>query len=118
MKNSIRDEKIQISEENKKTINETVDETLKWLDDHQNDTKDVYENKLKELQDKLTPILTSATGDLFLLRTYLYYLIQINFITNFFHKKTVDNFYAKKFSERKTLVYFQKKYFYKNFLIK
>ena len=62
MKNSIRDEKVQISEDNKKTINETVDEALKWLDDHQNDSKDVYENKIKELQDKLTPILTSAAG--------------------------------------------------------
>lgn len=62
MKNSIRDEKVQVSEENKKTINETVDEALKWLDDHQNDSKDVYENKIKELQDKLTPILTSAAG--------------------------------------------------------
>ena len=62
MKNSIRDEKVQVSEENKKTINDTVDEALKWLDEHQNDTKDVYENKMKELQDKLTPILTSAAG--------------------------------------------------------
>jgi L1 cell adhesion molecule like protein len=62
MKNSFRDEKVQVSEENKKTINDTVDEALKWLDNHQNDSKDVYENKIKELQDKLTPILTSAAG--------------------------------------------------------
>jgi L1 cell adhesion molecule like protein len=62
MKNSMRDEKMQISEDNKKTINESVDEALKWLDSHQNESKDVYENKMKELQDKLTPILTSAAG--------------------------------------------------------
>ena len=62
MKNSIRDEKVQVSEDNKKTINDTVDEALKWLDNHQNDSKDVYENKIKELQDKLTPILTSSAG--------------------------------------------------------
>ena len=62
MKNSIRDEKVQVSEDNKKTINDTVDEALKWLDNHQNDSKDVYENKIKELLDKLTPILKSSAG--------------------------------------------------------
>ena len=62
MKNSIRDDKVKLSEDDKNTINESVEEGLKWLNDHQNDEKQVYEDKLKELQDKLTPILTKASG--------------------------------------------------------
>ena len=62
MKNSIKDEKVKIPEDDQKTINDTVEEELKWLNDHQNEEKQVYEDKLKELQDKLTPILTKAAG--------------------------------------------------------
>lgn len=62
MKNAVNDEKSTLSEEHKTTIKDSVDEGLKWLDSHQNETKDIYENKLKELQDKLTPILQSASS--------------------------------------------------------
>ena len=63
MKNSNTDEKSTLSEENKTTIKDTVDECLKWLDSHQNENKEVYNDKMKEIQDKLTPILqTASTG--------------------------------------------------------
>lgn len=62
MKNSATDEKSTLSEENKTTIKDSVDEGLKWLDSHQDESKDVYNDKLKEIQDKLTPILQTASG--------------------------------------------------------
>jgi L1 cell adhesion molecule like protein len=58
MRNSMRDEKAtQLPDDVKTTINDTVDEGLKWLETHQDESKTVYEDKLKELQDKLTPLL-------------------------------------------------------------
>jgi len=62
MRNSVKDEKATIPEEVKTNINESIDEGLKWLEEHQNETKQVYEDKMKELQDKLTPLLQSAGG--------------------------------------------------------
>ena len=62
MKNSIRDDKVKIPEDDQKTINDSVEQELKWLETHQNEDRKVYEDKLKELQDKLTPILTKASG--------------------------------------------------------
>ncbi len=62
MKNSIKDDKVKIPEDDQKTINESVEQELKWLETHQNEEKQVYEDKLKALQDKLTPILTKASG--------------------------------------------------------
>lgn len=60
MRNSIREEKIQISEENKKIINDTVDEELKWLETHQDESKQIYNDRLEEVSKKLTPILQST----------------------------------------------------------
>jgi heat shock protein 1/8 len=62
MKNSMRDEKVTVPEDVKNTINETVDENLKWLDTHQDESKQVYEDKMKEIQDKLTPLLSNLAG--------------------------------------------------------
>ena len=64
MRNNIKDEKIsaQIPEDVKTTINDSVDEGLKWLEDNQNETKSVYEDKMKEIQDKLTPLMGGAAG--------------------------------------------------------
>ena len=62
-KNILTDEKAaQLPEDLKNTITESVDEGLKWLDENQNETKSVYEDKMKELQDKLTPLLSSIQG--------------------------------------------------------
>ena len=62
MRNSIRDEQSQISEENKKIINDTVDEELKWLETHQDESKQIYNDRLEEVSKKLTPILQSSGG--------------------------------------------------------
>jgi L1 cell adhesion molecule like protein len=57
MKNSVNDEKSQIPENVKTEITNTVNDNLKWLESNQNESKTVYENKLKEIQDKLRPLL-------------------------------------------------------------
>ena len=64
MRNNIKDEKIsaQIPEDVKSTINDSVDEGLKWLENNQNETKSVYEDKMKEIQDKLAPLMGGAAG--------------------------------------------------------
>jgi len=62
MRNSMNDEKTStLPAETKTEINQTVDEGLKWLESNQNESKNVYDDKLKELQDKLLPLLQSAT---------------------------------------------------------
>lgn len=35
-----------------------IDESIKWLDDHREDKKEVYEEKMKEVEGKLSPILS------------------------------------------------------------
>lgn len=61
MKNSTLDEKSQIPEDTKATIKETVDSELKWLNENQDATKEVYDTRLKDVQDKLSPLLGSNT---------------------------------------------------------
>ena len=60
MKNAVNDEKSTVSEDNKKIITDTVDEGVKWLDEHQNEPKEAYTEKQEEYSKKLTPILQSA----------------------------------------------------------
>ena len=61
-KNILTDEKVTVPEDIKTTINETVEENLKWLESHQDESKQVYEDKMKEIQDKLTPLLSNLAG--------------------------------------------------------
>uniref|UniRef100_A0A6C0E193 Chaperone n=1 Tax=viral metagenome TaxID=1070528 RepID=A0A6C0E193_9ZZZZ len=63
MKNSVNEEKSQIPENVKTEITNTVNDNLKWLDSNQNESKTVYENKLKEIQDKLKPLLGGGNSD-------------------------------------------------------
>jgi len=62
MKNSTLDEKSQLPEDTKATIKETVDSELKWLNENQDATKEVYDTRLKDVQDKLSPLLGSNAG--------------------------------------------------------
>jgi L1 cell adhesion molecule like protein len=62
MKNSTLDEKSQLPEDTKTTIKETVDSELKWLNENQDATKEVYDSRLKDVQDKLSPLLGSGGG--------------------------------------------------------
>jgi L1 cell adhesion molecule like protein len=59
VKNSLNDEKIKdkLPKEVKDKIDKIVDDGVAWLDDHQDETKEVYENKMKELQSQLMPIM-------------------------------------------------------------
>ena len=60
VKNSMNDEKLKdkISEEDKSSVTSNIEETLKWLDDHQNDEKEVYDEKYQEMEKIFTPIMT------------------------------------------------------------
>lgn len=49
-----------ISAEDKEKVKETVDEGLKWLEEHVREEKDVYDEKFKEVQEKLQPIIGTA----------------------------------------------------------
>ena len=59
VKNSLDDDKIKdkISEDDKETINEAVTETLDWLDENQEADKDELEEKKKELEEVVNPIM-------------------------------------------------------------
>lgn len=63
MKNSVNEEKSQIPENVKTEITNIVNDNLKWLESNQNESKTVYENKLKEIQDKLKPLLGGGNSD-------------------------------------------------------
>ena len=61
MRNQIEDkEKLggKISEEDKSTIEDAVKETLEWLDENPEATKDDYADKLKELEGVTNPIVS------------------------------------------------------------
>ena len=47
-----------ISADDKATIENTVKETLEWLDNNQSASKEEYENKMKEVEGKVQPIFT------------------------------------------------------------
>jgi len=60
IKRAITDEKIKdkIPEEDKKTIENAVQETLSWLEKNQSAEKDEIEHQRKELESKVGPIMT------------------------------------------------------------
>tara|TARA_B100000700_G_scaffold49812_1_gene52785 strand:- start:93 stop:1997 length:1905 start_codon:yes stop_codon:yes gene_type:complete len=60
LKKSLDEDNIKdkISEEDKNSILEQVDEKLAWLDEVQQETKDTYENKKKEIEAVANPIMT------------------------------------------------------------
>merc|ERR1712093_262527 len=59
LKNSVNDEKLKdtIAEEDKKSIVDKVEETIKWLDVTQEAEKEEYEGKQKELENVCNPIM-------------------------------------------------------------
>jgi L1 cell adhesion molecule like protein len=58
-RNTAKDEKTKLSDEDKSKVNDLVDETLKWLSENQNESKDVYDAKMKEVEDVIRPIFVS-----------------------------------------------------------
>eukprot|EP01121_Diplochlamys_sp_Union-15-3_P017626 TRINITY_DN6242_c0_g1_i6.p1 TRINITY_DN6242_c0_g1~~TRINITY_DN6242_c0_g1_i6.p1 ORF type:complete len:224 (-),score=75.26 TRINITY_DN6242_c0_g1_i6:40-684(-) len=59
MRNTLKEEKVasQISEDDKKKINDAVDEAIKWLDSNQFADTDEYEAKFKTLESLCSPII-------------------------------------------------------------
>lgn len=64
VKSSILEEKVasSLGEDDKKTVNNTVDETLSWINNNTNADKDTYLNKKKEVEDKIMPIMSKLGG--------------------------------------------------------
>ncbi|KAJ2516581.1 Hsp70 chaperone [Coemansia sp. RSA 1939] len=60
LRNTINDPKVggQISDEDKETLTKAVDETIKWLDESQEASKEEYESRQKELEGVANPIMT------------------------------------------------------------
>eukprot|EP01120_Amphizonella_sp_Union-15-10_P007618 TRINITY_DN258_c0_g1_i2.p1 TRINITY_DN258_c0_g1~~TRINITY_DN258_c0_g1_i2.p1 ORF type:complete len:670 (-),score=190.96 TRINITY_DN258_c0_g1_i2:99-2108(-) len=60
MRNTLKEEKVaaQISEDDKKILNDSIDDAIRWLDSNQFAEADEYEAKQKELESKCTPIIT------------------------------------------------------------
>ena len=59
IKNTISDEKLKanIPEDDKKIIEEKIDDTLKWLEANNSASKEEYENKRKNLEETFKPIM-------------------------------------------------------------
>lgn len=63
VKNSMNDElKKTLGEDDTKKVDDVVSEGLKWIDDNEDATKEDYEKKMKEDEEKIQPILTKAMG--------------------------------------------------------
>ena len=64
MRNTLNDEKFasKIPEDDKTTIDEKIAEAIAWLDENQNAEKEEYEEKQKELESAILPILQNLSG--------------------------------------------------------
>merc|ERR1712146_298085 len=64
LRNSIDDEKLKdkIAPEDKEAIEKACKETITWLDDHQEEEKETYEEKKKELEALANPIMAKLYG--------------------------------------------------------
>ena len=60
MKSTLDDEKFKgkIDDDERKTIADKCDETIRWLDGNQQAEKDEFDHKQKELEDLFNPIIT------------------------------------------------------------
>ena len=64
VRNSLRDEAVagKLPEEDKKKIEELIDQAVSWLDDHPNAEKEEYEEKQKSLENSIMPIFSKMAG--------------------------------------------------------
>ncbi|KAJ5343343.1 uncharacterized protein N7506_003167 [Penicillium brevicompactum] len=62
LKNTLGEGKLQISEEDKKKVEDKISETITWLDSNQTAEKDEYESQQKELEAIANPIISAAYG--------------------------------------------------------
>jgi heat shock protein 1/8 len=59
VRNTVRDDKLKdkLAGDDKDTLEKAVDEAIKWLDANQSASKDEFEAKMKELENKVNPIM-------------------------------------------------------------
>jgi L1 cell adhesion molecule like protein len=62
LKNTLSEGKLQISEEDKKKVDDKINEVISWLDNNQTAEKDEYESQQKELEGVANPIISAAYG--------------------------------------------------------
>ncbi|KAJ5619597.1 Heat shock 70 kDa protein [Penicillium lagena] len=62
LKNTLGEGKLQISDEDKKKIEDKVSEVISWLDNNQTAETDEYESQQKELEAIANPIISAAYG--------------------------------------------------------
>ena len=62
MRNSMNDDNMKISEGDKKTVTDACADVLSWLERNQGAEKEEFEQKQKELEAKVMPILQSGMG--------------------------------------------------------
>jgi L1 cell adhesion molecule like protein len=65
MKNAMNDEKLQgkIEESDKSTVLDKIEETIKWLEANQEKETEEYEEKKKEVEDVVSPIISKLYAD-------------------------------------------------------
>ena len=57
-RNSLKNAETDAAKDAWKEAKPIVEETIQWLDEHREETKEVYEEKMKEVEGKLNPILS------------------------------------------------------------
>ena len=57
-RNSLKNAETDAAKDAWKEAEPIVEETIQWLDEHREETKEVYEEKMKEVEGKLNPILS------------------------------------------------------------
>jgi molecular chaperone DnaK (HSP70) len=59
-RNAVQEEKVKesLGDSTVKEVSEWVTEGLAWLEDHPDESKEAYESKKKEYEDKIRPIMT------------------------------------------------------------
>ncbi|KAJ5885622.1 hypothetical protein N7504_011458 [Penicillium tannophilum] len=62
LKNTLSEGKLQISEDDKKKVEDKISEVISWLDNNQTAEKDEYESQQKELEGVANPIISAAYG--------------------------------------------------------
>ncbi|KAJ5928051.1 hypothetical protein N7454_004817 [Penicillium verhagenii] len=62
LKNTLSEGKLQISEDDKKKVEDKISEVISWLDANQTAEKDEYESQQKELEGVANPIISAAYG--------------------------------------------------------
>jgi len=65
LRSTLQDEAVasKINADDKQKLNSSVDETLSWLDTHQNATKEEFDKKQKDLEDIAMPIMTKLAQE-------------------------------------------------------